>query len=182
MYRRVMYAIIGIAFLGSLMPVHLASADPWAEALGGAAEGAIFGAIVGGGDGAATGAILGGAMGAASGGARQQERRRQQEVQRLRAQERARWEQQRQMQQQQMQQQRQQAWAQSQPVAASSDATLIIETQKSLVRLGYKPVSIDGQLGAQTINAIKAYQSDKGLLSTGQPSQELLQHMVQNGG
>jgi hypothetical protein len=36
-------------------------------------------------------------------------------------------------------------------------------------------------MNAQTTAAIKAYQGKKGLLETGQPSQELLKHMIKNG-
>ena len=41
---------------------------------------------------------------------------------------------------------------------------------------------VDGQTGAQTTEAIRAYERDKRLLETGQSSQPLLTHMLQSGG
>lgn len=181
MHVRVVHASVAIMFLCVGVYPSLTQADPWGEAIGGAATGAIFGAIVGGGDGAATGAILGGAMGAASGSAREDERH-QQQIQLQRQQERAAWERQYRMQEAELQRQRQQAWSQPQPSGSGADASLITEIQKSLIRLGLDPGGVDGRLGAQTVAAIKMYQRNRGLLETGQPSQELLRDMLQNGG
>lgn len=200
MRRSFASSILAIAMLSAL-------AQPArADALDGALEGALWGGIIGGGDGAVAGALIGGAYGAS----REDRRRRHYRAAERRRYdyERAQWEQHRQMQQQQyemqrrqawhqqqMQMQRQQAW-QQQPLQMQSrqspaqpsgaglrvDATLITETQKTLVRLGYDPGSVDGRLGARTAEAIKAYQRDKSLLESGQPSQALLKHMLSHGG
>ncbi len=166
------------------------TADPLGEGLSGAFWGGIVGSIFGGADGAATGAALGGAMGVASGAARATERDRQarQAAQRRRrAEEHRRWEQERLRQQRVFEMQRQQAWQQrsnSQPAAptGATDRGLVLEVQRSLVRLGFDAVNIDGQLGPRTAESIKVYQRRAGLLETGQPSHELLRHMIQNGG
>ena len=63
----------------------------------------------------------------------------------------------------------------------SADQTLRIETQKSLVRLGYDPGEI-GEAGPKLTSAVTEYQSSKQLLETGELSQALLTHMLQNGG
>jgi hypothetical protein len=71
--------------------------------------------------------------------------------------------------------------AASSAVPASPDATLLIEIQKSLIRLGFDPGAVDGKLSQETIEAIRQYQA-KGLLEDGNPSQPLLAHMLKNGG
>ncbi|MDH5216048.1 MAG: peptidoglycan-binding protein [Gammaproteobacteria bacterium] len=58
---------------------------------------------------------------------------------------------------------------------------MIVETQKSLIRLGYDPGPL-GQAGAELTGAVMAYQKSKGLLETGDVSQALLTHMLRNGG
>ena len=155
---------------------------------GGAGGGALLGGIIGGGEGAAAGALIGGLVGTARGGSKKKKRRRQAEQ--YRAQERARWEQQQRVQQQQLELQRQQAWQQQQQQLqqqqqqqqGAAQATLITEIQRALIRLGYDPGGVDGQTGAQTTEAIRAYERDKRLLETGQSSQPLLTHMLQSGG
>ena len=166
------------------------TADPLGEGLSGAFWGGIVGGIFGGGNGAATGAALGGAMGVASGAARASERdrqARQHERRRQRAEEQSRWEQERLRQQRAFEMQRQQAWQprSNSPPAASTgamDRGLVLEVQRSLVRLGFDAVIVDGQLGPRTVESIKVYQRRAGLLGTGQASHELLRHMIQNGG
>ena len=66
--------------------------------------------------------------------------------------------------------------------ALSPDMLLVLETKKSLVRMGYDPGPIDKQLTPQTVEAIKEYEVKYSLLVTGRPSQELLKHMLQHGG
>ena len=51
------------------------------------------------------------------------------------------------------------------------------EIQDLLTELGYSPGPADGLPGEKTRLAIKQYQSDKGLLETGQPSFALLEYM-----
>ncbi len=184
MRTKVIGLIAAVAVMATTNLPSASLADPWGEGLEGALGGAIFGAIVGGKDGAATGAILGGAMGVASGSAKAKEKKKQKK-QRRREAERAQWERERQQLQQQTlqaQQQAQQQQAAAPQGGGSVDAVLMTETQKSLIRLGYDPGPVDGQPGDQTVDAIKGYQRDKGLLDTGQPSQELLKHMIQSGG
>ena len=104
-----------------------------------------------------------------------EEQRKRQAAERRHAQERAEWERQRQLEQNRLRQERQQSQGQS------SDAILVSETQRSLIRLGYDPGRV-GTMNPQTTEAIKAYQASKGLLETGRPSQELLTHMIKHGG
>ncbi len=176
-FTRSIFAATAILALVQAGPVN---ADPFGEALGSAFGGAILGGIIGGGDGAAIGAAIGGLSGYSAGTARQNERRRHQAARRHQR-ERAEWERQRLMEQRLLHQQRQlQAVA---PMAAPAiDRSLVIETQKSLIRLGYTLGGVDGRLGPQTVVAIKSYQKSKGLLETGQPTQSLLMHMLRNGG
>lgn len=55
--------------------------------------------------------------------------------------------------------------------------TLVADTQRGLRRLGYSIPSISGSVTAETRAAIRAYQRDRGLLVTGQPSAALLDHI-----
>ena len=73
----------------------------------------------------------------------------------------------------------------SQSVASTNPAvssTLVLETQKALVTHGFDPGKIDGIFGANTRSAIEAYQRQNGLLVTGQASDALLKHMLENKG
>ncbi len=53
----------------------------------------------------------------------------------------------------------------------------IARVQAGLYELGYDPGPIDGVKGAQTTNAIRAYQRNHGLLVDGRASLELAQHI-----
>lgn len=192
MRKHLPLVFVGVVLLGLLGRPNSAIADAWGEAVGGAAEGALFGAIIGGGDGAAAGAALGGVTGLAAGSAREEEQRQQAAQQRYEM-ERAQWEEERQRQQQQLQMEREQAWRRQQQVqqppsvqaaapVPGTDAALVTEIQRSLTRLGYNPGPIDGRPGGQTVEGIRAYQRDRGLIEDGRPSYELLRHMVQQGG
>ncbi len=180
-------SILAATAVLALMQAEPVNADPFGEAFGSAIGGAILGGIIGGRDGAAVGAAIGGLSGYSAGSARQDERRRNRAAHRHQRQ-RAEWERRRMVEQSLLDQQRmlQQQQFQMQavaPIAAPAfDRTLVIETQKSLIRLGGNPGGVDGRLGPQTIVAIKSYQNSKGLLETGRPSQSLLMHMLQNGG
>jgi len=57
------------------------------------------------------------------------------------------------------------------------DPAQISDIQRSLTILGLQPGPIDGLLGANTVVAIKNYETQHGLLVTGQPSWPLLEHM-----
>ena len=65
--------------------------------------------------------------------------------------------------------------------ALAAKQTLMIETQKSLIRLGYETGEI-GRPGKLLTLAVMKYQQSKGLLETGELSQALLTHMLRNGG
>jgi peptidoglycan hydrolase-like protein with peptidoglycan-binding domain len=58
----------------------------------------------------------------------------------------------------------------------------VLEVQKSLMRMGYDPGDINGKMQPATENAIRLYEQKYSLLETGRPSQELLKHMLRNGG
>lgn len=56
---------------------------------------------------------------------------------------------------------------------APSDPKLMA-AQKALAKIGYGPVSIDGKMGAETRNAIKSFERDRGMPETGEPSPQVL--------
>lgn len=138
--------------------------------LGGALKGAIVGDLVDGRKGAKIGAIIGGLIGASEAASRNKRQKQQQaEAERRRA----AWA---------AQEQAEQALIREQQTAASAaDRTLMVETQKSLIRLGFSPGDIGTESPALR-DAVKEYQGSKGLLETGKLSQELLTHMLRNGG
>ena len=51
------------------------------------------------------------------------------------------------------------------------------DVQAYLAELGYDPGPIDGVIGPKTRMAIKAFQGNEGLTVTGEPSDELLEHL-----
>lgn len=67
------------------------------------------------------------------------------------------------------------------PIWATEDQpandAAIARVQAGLYELGYDPGPIDGVKGAQTTNAIRAYQRNHGLLVDGRASLELAQHI-----
>ena len=159
----------------------------------GALSGAMLGSLVGGRSGAAWGAAIGGGVGMIEGA---NERDRQNEAEaafRRQREERAAWERedQRRRQQEMAALTAKQECCAPKPDAitptstsavSSTDTLIVLETKKSLVRLGYDPGPIDKQLNPQTVEAIKEYEVKYSLLVTGRPSQELLKHMLQHGG
>ena len=54
---------------------------------------------------------------------------------------------------------------------------LVSDIQKRLTEHGYKPGIVDGLLGRKTVQAIKEFQSDKGVFVNGNVSNELLQKL-----
>ncbi len=110
----------------------------------GALGGAVLGNMVGGRKAARTGAIIGGVIGAAKSTGQQQ---RQREQQAEAEQRRARWEAEQQAEIRRIEEQR------AAVPPASGDETLIIETQKSLIRLGFEPGPL-GQAGPELTDAI----------------------------
>ena len=145
-----------------------------AGAFDGALGGALLGNKVGGRKAARKGAIIGGVIGATSSIANDQRQRQQQAEAQQR---RAEWEAQQLAEQARIEQR----MAAATPPAAVADQTLIVETQKSLIRMGYDPGRL-GQAGPELTAAVLQYQRNKGLLETGELSQALLTHMLRNGG
>ena len=175
MHRKNLSLVLSVAALSLFAPA--AQAGIFGQALGGAMRGAILGDLVGGRRGAETGAIVGGLIGAGEAAARN---RRQKEQQAATAQRQAEF----QAHQQAEEQRHRERSLQRQPAqqaAATLDRTLLVETQKSLIRLGYEPGSV-GAAGPELTQAVKDYQRSKGLLETGDLSQALLTHLLRNGG
>ena len=175
--------IIGVVLTAMVLP---AKADIFGRGFGGALGGAALGSLVGGKKGAKKGAIIGGAIGVIRGADESSRQQAQAEAYQRQAAER----QQIAQQQQQAQIERQKAQQATQAAAltntssapSGADATLVNEIQKSLIRLGYNPGGVTGQLSAATVEAIKQYQAKQGLLEDGHVSQALLIHLLRNGG
>ena len=154
-----------LTILASGFIANSASAGVFGASLGGALRGAIVGDLIDGRDGAAAGAVIGGLIGAGEAAA---EKKKQEESR----QRQAEWEASHQAEQERIRQQ---------PAEVAPEQTLRIETQKSLIRLGYDPGEI-GEAGPALTDAVMQYQSSKQLLETGELSQPLLTHMLRNGG
>ena len=63
---------------------------------------------------------------------------------------------------------------------SQTKSALVADIQTELVRHGYLTGAADGAMGPKTKLAIQEYQRDKGLLTDGQPSAVLLEHMRKN--
>jgi hypothetical protein len=190
-YSRSISRILTVAVIASwMLSAQLASAF-LGEVFGGAMQGAVLGSLLDGRDGAQTGAAIGAGIGVLSAVAENAERRDAEKAAR------ARYEQQkaqRELRRQEAEEQRfeasSRAFSGGVPSNMASigslqpheDEKLITEVQRSLLKLNYDPGTIDGQLNDKTVAAIQAYQARHNLLETGQPSQELLRHMIRNGG
>ncbi len=188
MKKLVLALLIGLCLFG--LPLE---AQIFEGGFAGALSGAMLGSLVGGRSGAAWGAAIGGGVGMIEGA---NERDRQHEAEaafRRQREERAIWERddQRRRQQEMASLAAKQECCPVKPGAItptsnnaspSADTVIVLETKKSLVRMGYDPGPIDNQLNPQTVQAIKGYEVKYSLLVTGKPSQELLKHMLQHGG
>jgi peptidoglycan hydrolase-like protein with peptidoglycan-binding domain len=64
------------------------------------------------------------------------------------------------------------------PPAVAPDRELVLAVQHQLVRIGFDPGPLDGQVGARTVQAIEAYQGARGLPVDGRPSRELLDRLA----
>jgi uncharacterized protein YcfJ len=157
----------------------------------GALSGAMLGSLVGGRSGAAVGAAIGGGVGMIEGANARDRQKEAEAALRRQREERAAWERedQRRRQQEMAALAAKQECCAPKPVALpssnaalSADTLIVLETKKSLIRMGYDPGPIDNQLNPQTVGAIKEYEVKYSLLVTGRPSQELLKHMLQHGG
>ena len=61
--------------------------------------------------------------------------------------------------------------------ATNSFQQLILDIQRMLTELGYRPGPVDGAMGDRTRQAIRRYQSNTGLPVDGHPSESLRQHL-----
>ena len=150
-----------------------AHAGIFGEGLGGALQGAILGRMIDGRDGAAAGAVIGGLIGAGEAASRN---KRQKEQAAEAARRQAAWDAQAKAEREKLSIQA----VHAEPPQGPTD-TLVVETQKSLIRLGFEPGDI-GRAGSALTDAVMAYQKQHGLLETGELSQALLTHMLRNGG
>jgi peptidoglycan hydrolase-like protein with peptidoglycan-binding domain len=161
--------IFGVVFQPSLQ------AQVLGRGFSGAMGGAILGSLVGGREGAQAGAAIGGAVGLVQGAREKSQIEAQREAHARQQAERERI---------QKEQQLAQAERLKEQESAEEkfDSGTVLEIQKSLVRMGFDPGDINGQMQTATENAIRLYEQKHKLLETGRPSQELLKHMLQNGG
>ncbi len=161
--------MFGVFFQSSLQ------AQVLGRGFGGALGGAALGSLVGGRDGAQTGAIIGGVIGLAKGAKEKKRMVAQREAYARQQAERERL--------QKEQQKAEIERIKKQEVEQENfESGTVLEVQKSLMRMGFDPGNIDGQMQPATENAIRLYEIKYSLLETGKPSQELLKHMLQNGG
>lgn len=145
-----------------------ARSDPLQRGVQGAIGGAIIGGIAKGRKGILPGVAIGGAVGVI-GGAIEKENARKRRYRRARK--------------RRHDKRRHYQKARVAPGHAySPPSDLVADIQQSLVTLGYDPGPVDGRMGSQTSGAIEEYESNYGLLITGKPSPQLLDHMRQQGG
>lgn len=142
---------------------------------GGAMSGAVLGSLVGGRNGAQKGAMIGGAIGLIEGSVEKSNNESKREARERQQAEREKIE--RDRHQAELNNQKKQEATQD-----NVDTGTVMEIQKSLMRLNYDPGNINGQMQPATENAIRLYEQKYKLLETGKPSQELLKHMLRNGG
>ncbi|MGB2628033.1 MAG: peptidoglycan-binding domain-containing protein [Candidatus Acidiferrum sp.] len=159
----------------------------------GALSGAMLGSLVGGRPGAAWGAAIGGGVGMIEGANERDRQNQAQAAFRRQQQERAAWQredQRRREHERALLAARQECCLPTSAPAAhypanmapAGNSFIVLETKKSLLRMGYDPGAIDNQMNPQTAEAIKAYEVKYSLLITGRPTEELLRHMLQHGG
>lgn len=141
-----------ILLAGSLLQPNAASAQVIERGVQGGVVGAIIGGIVGGGRGAGRGAAIGAGVGVIAGAAEADARRRAYE---------------------------RQYYGPPPPPRAGN---LVYDIQAQLTELGYDPGPVDGVYGQRTADAISQYQHYNRLPINGQPSPQLLDHMVRQGG
>jgi uncharacterized protein YcfJ len=165
---------IALIFFGAIFQPSL-KAQVLGKAFGGAMGGAVLGSLVGGRDGAQTGAIIGGVVGLAQGAKEKKQMEARQEANARQQAERQWLEQEKQK--AEIERRKEQETAQD-----NFESGTVLEIQKSLIRMGFDPGDINGQMQPATENAIRLYEQKYSLLETGRPSQELLKHMLRNGG
>jgi Putative peptidoglycan binding domain len=131
-----------------------ASAQVIERGVEGGAVGAIIGGIVGGGRGAGTGAAIGAGVGVLSGAAEAEANARA----------------------------RAYYGPPPGPGYGPGPGNLVFSVQSSLNHLGYDVGPPDGVMGPRTAEAISHYQYANRLAVDGQPSPQLLNHMIRQGG
>lgn len=131
---------------------NVAAAQVIERGVQGGVVGAIIGGIVGGGRGAGTGAAIGAGVGVITGAAEAD------------ANARAAYE------------------GQYYAAPPPGGPGLVYSIQESLTRLGYDPGPVDGAYGARTADAISQFQYANRLPVDGQPSPQLLNFMISQGG
>ena len=172
-YRNILCAV-ALIFLGTILAPSL-QAQVLGKGFRGALGGAVLGSLVGGRDGAQAGAIIGGAVGLAKGAKEKKQMKAKQEAYARQQAERERI----QKEQQHLEMER---FEKLESAELKFDAGTVLEIQKSLMRMDFDPGDINGQMQPATENAIRLYEQKYNLLETGRPSQELLKHMLRNGG
>ena len=130
-----------------------ASAQVLERGVEGGAVGAIIGGIVGGGRGAGTGAAIGASVGVLSGAAEADANARARAY-----------------------------YGAPPPPSGPGPRNLVFSVQSSLNHLGYDVGPPDGVMGPRTAQAISQYQYANRLPVDGQPSPELLNYMIRQGG
>jgi hypothetical protein len=151
--------LAGLALiLANLWSTAPASAQVVERGIQGGVVGAIIGGIVGGGRGAGTGAAIGAGVGVVTGAAEADANARARE------------------------EYDGPPPPPPGPGYGPGPGNLVYNTQLSLNRLGYDPGPPDGVMGQRTAQAISQYQYTNRLPVTGQPSPQLLDHMIRQGG
>lgn len=154
------------------------TADAMADNMGagvGAMRGAILGDLIAGGHGAAVGAAVGAMIGAPEAAARKEQHLAEQQAAvdaRL-----AQWEADQRAREIGARERQEQQEERARQAALGVDEELLVQTQRSLIDLGYDP----GPIGIQSpelTTAIVRYQQNAGLLPTGAMSMELLDRMI----
>ena len=154
------FAAVGPALGGGLVLALLsfglsipASAQVVERGIQGGVVGAIIGGVVGGGRGAGTGAAIGAGIGVLSGAAEADANARSRAY-----------------------------YGPPPPGSGPGPHNLVFDTQASLANLGYDPGPVDGVMGQRTAEAISQYQYANRLPVDGQPSPQLLNYMIRQGG
>jgi len=146
-------AFVAMFALGGVVAPDGAQAQVIERGVQGGVVGAIIGGIVGGGRGAGTGAAIGAGVGVVAGAAEADANAR------ARA-----------------------AYESQYYAPGPGQGGLVYNIQMSLARLGYDPGPVDGVYGQQTADAISQFQHANRLPVTGEPSPQLLNYMISQGG
>ena len=165
---------IALIFFGAISQPSL-HAQVLGRGFGGALGGAVLGSLVGGREGAQAGAVIGGAVGLAQGAKEKSQIKKQREAHARQQAEREKIE-------KEQQSAEIERLKKQESTEEKFETGTVLEIQKSLIRMGYDPGDINGQMQPATGNAIRLYEQKYDLLESGRPSQELLKHMLRNGG